>query len=179
MTKAEQEALEGAWKRETRSENEYRRRAAATRNPLGKATFLTIALRQREYLATIQKVHAALESDKGDSTPKIRFPVFAPVLLVTQQILRKKRPTQNSDIESMSGPPFRSYLWALRLEEKSWAIYAHEVTKPHHKLLKKLFRFLQKQKGENYRILDETLACCHASNPSATEFNRCKPMRRR
>ncbi|MFH1009982.1 MAG: hypothetical protein V1784_01945 [bacterium] len=178
MTREAQKALEAAWKSEKRGENEYQKRATAIGNPLGKVTFHTLALRQKKYLETIRKVHAALQTGNGGLIPKIRFPTFSPVSALVKQILTKTRQPRPDDVESNHGTLFRTYLWALRFEERSWAAYTREAKRSHGELVEKLLHFLQRQKGEHYRILDETLACCHASNPVATESDRHAPFQK-
>ena len=154
-------SLQASFRREKRGRNLYRKWATETRNPVARLTFQTVARRQERFLGVIQRIILTVQGKSDRPYQRVRLPILQSIDTLVEKVLQEAGRPSRQETGVAHGDTFRAYLWALGFEEKGVEMYARLLQGTETKSLMELFDFLRKQKGEHYRILDQTLAFAH------------------
>jgi rubrerythrin len=158
----EREALAAALKREQRGEAWYMNAADSTENPIAKATFATLARRQRRCVEAIQKIQQTFRRNSVSPGRRVTLPSLRPASAVIEALFHRTETSGGRKPEPSTRALFKSYSWALGFEERGAAMYTHKSGVLKERFIADLFDFLRRKKGEHYRILDGTLTYLHS-----------------
>jgi rubrerythrin len=169
----EWKALQASFRREKNGRNLYRKWATETQNQVAKLTFERLARRQERFLGVIQRVILTVQGKSDCPYQKVQLPILQPVETVVEKVLQGASCSSRQEIGVVHGDTLRAYLWAFEFEEKGVEMYARLVQRAEQKSVVELFAFMQKRKGEHYRILDQTLAFVPSPEVSFERMTDC------